>query len=359
MTKKKYIIPIFIPHMGCMNDCIFCNQRKITKINSAVEPGFIKEEIEKYLKYFPENATDIELAFYGGSFTGLGTNTMISYLSAVKPLIERKMISSIRLSTRPDYIDEFRLEILKQHNVETIELGVQSMVDSVLEFNKRGTSSSDVVRAVDLIKRYKFKLGLQMMTGMAGSSKENDIYTAEKIISLNPDFVRIYPTMVIENTELKHLYDSGKYKPMELDELIIHLKDIVSLFEENKINIIRIGLPEDGDFEDTDFIGPSHPSLRQIVYGDLFLDAIKKELDKLDIKNKLTLYSNNSELSYLVGYAAKNKKYLKSIFTSEISFKTDNLNDGCFILEQDDNIIKIDMSNFYKNRNKEVGIETK
>lgn len=358
MTKKRYIIPIFIPHLGCLNDCIFCNQRRITKKSNAIEPDYIKAEIEKYLDYFPENASDIEVAFYGGSFTGLGINTMTSYLNTVKPFIVSKKINSIRLSTRPDYIDQFKLQILKEYNVETIELGVQSMVDSVLEINKRGTISNDVISAVDLIKKNEFKLGLQMMTGMAGSSKEDDIYTAKKIISLNPNFVRIYPTMVIDNTELKELYNTGQYIPMEFDELIIHLKDIVSLFEENNINIIRIGLPEDGEFDNSDFIGPSHPSLRQIVYGALFLDAIKSKLSMLNVKNKLRLSSNKSELSYLVGYAAINKKYLNSIFKSGVSFHTEDLDKGCIELVQDDNKIRIDLKNYYKNRNKEVGIET-
>lgn len=358
MTKKKYIIPVFIPHLGCMNDCIFCNQRRITKINNAVEPDYIKEEIERYLDYFPKNACGIEVAFYGGSFTGLELNTMISYLSAVKPFIESGIVSTIRLSTRPDYIDQNRLDILKEYSVDTIELGVQSMVDYVLEINRRGTTSSDVIKAVELIKKYEFKLGLQMMTGMAGSSKENDVYTAKKIISLNPDFVRIYPTMVIENTELMELYLSGHYKPMEFNELIIHLKDIVSLFEEKNINIIRIGLPEDGEFDNTDFIGPSHPSLRQIVYSDLFLDAIKSKLHMFNTEKKLKLYSNKSDTSYLVGFAAINKKYLLDIFSGGVSFYIENLDKGTIELVQDDFKIRIELSNYYKKRNKEVGIET-
>lgn len=350
MTKKKYIIPIFIPHQGCPNDCIFCNQNKITCSNSKVTHTDILNTIDTYLGYFPKTAEQIEIAFFGGSFTGLPKDVMMGYLETVKSYVESGKISSIRLSTRPDYINEDILKTLKRYHVKTIELGVQSMNDEVLELNNRGMNSDDVIKASHLIKSYKFILGLQMMTGMYGSNKSIDIYTAKSIIELKPDFVRIYPTLVIPDTALYDLYTDGNYSIMDLEELVPHLMDIVCMFESEQISIIRIGLPEEYGNLDNAFIGPSHPSLRQIVYSELYLEAIIPFLTKLEKAGPIYLYADNSVFSYLVGYGARNKTRLLNNY--DIKFIPKTMDAKIIEIENSNNITKVNMLDFFKNRNR-------
>ncbi len=349
MTKKKYIIPVFIPHQGCPNDCLFCNQNRITCSESTFLKSDIINTIEKYLGYFPETKKNIEVAFFGGSFTGLPQNMMMDYLEIVKPYIERGIISSIRLSTRPDYINNEVLSILRYYQVKTIELGVQSMSDEVLVLNNRGMNSKDIIRAVNLIKSYEFELGLQMMTGMYGSDIDTDILTATIISELDPDFVRIYPTQVIPDTALNDLYKAGQYRIMGLEELITHLKNIVCIFESKSINIIRIGLPEDFDGMDT-FIGPSHPSLRQLVYSDLYLEAILPFLTKLEKDKSIYLCADNSVFSYLVGYGACNKKRLMDLY--DIKFISKSMDANKIEISNSSQIFEVDMLNFFANRNR-------
>ena len=213
MSKKNYIVSLFIPHLGCPNDCIFCNQRKITNYIEVVKKDEIINEIRNQLANFPNKSQeDIQIAFYGGSFTGIEETAMIDYLKIANEFIEDGKVRSIRLSTRPDYIDKHILNILKEFKVETIELGVQSMVDSVLDSNLRCHDSKCVKTSSELIKSMGFSLGLQMMTGLYKSTTEMDLYTADELIKLQPDFVRIYPTLVIKNTMLETFTKINKYE---------------------------------------------------------------------------------------------------------------------------------------------------
>ena len=240
--NKCNIIPIFVPHLGCPHDCIFCNQRKITNFIDALDEIDMRKNIEKYISYFKNKNIPIEIAFYGGSFTGLDINLMISYLSIAKDYINKGLVNSIRLSTRPDYINKEILEVLVKYNVKTIELGIQSMTQSTLDLNNRGHNVDCVYEASSLIKEYGINLGLQMMVGLYGDTFETVLNTAFKLSKINPDFVRVYPTLTIKDTELERLYYMKKYIPMSLEDSIYLCKYVYILFEYYNIPVIRLGL---------------------------------------------------------------------------------------------------------------------
>lgn len=335
MKKTKNIVPIFIPHQGCGHDCIFCNQKEISGRDQLVD---IEKDIEEYLGYF-NNKGDIELAFYGGSFTGIGMDKMNEYIGQVIPYIHSNKIQTIRLSTRPDYIDEKTLEFLRDNYVSTIELGVQSTDQEVLDLNERGTSVGEIKKSAELIKKSGFNLGLQMMTGMYGSTKKKDLQTAFEISRLNPDFVRIYPTMVVPNTRLYSLYEEGEYIPQSLDATIDNLINIVGLFESKSIDIIRIGLYSNG--KDQNFIGPFHPALKQLVYTKLYGLMIKDIIKDMD-KGPIEIRTTKANHDYLVGYGGENKKLLeKAGFTPSYKYDESISNPNEFRLE-----FKNDISNY-------------
>lgn len=307
--KKNYIIPIFIPHLGCPNDCIFCNQKKIAKDYDAQKEENIKNDIEKYLALY-EGKSDIELAFYGGSFTALDYPLMLSYLKLANTYIERGLIDSIRISTRPDAISEEILDELEKYNVKTIELGAQSMNDTVLDALRRGHKADDTVRSAKMIKDRGFTLGLQMMTGLYKSTKEMDIATAEAIAALEPDFVRIYPTLVIKDTELVDRLEDGSYKPLDVDEAVDTLKSLVIIFEAKDIEIIRIGLQTTDNIQlGKDVVaGPFHPAIRSLTYEAIYLEIIEEFVELNKITNDLTIASSKKVASYLSGSKKVNRK---------------------------------------------------
>jgi len=208
MKKKMYIIPLFIPHLGCPFKCVFCNQNSITGQQQEITEEYVRQTIETHLKTLPSNA-EIEVSFFGGSFTGIPQDKQNLYLGIAKEYLDKGKIDAIRLSTRPDYIDTEILQNLKRYKVSIIELGVQSMDEEVLLKSRRGHTSEDVVKAVNLIRQYDFKLGLQIMIGLPGDNLEKSLNTAYKIVELKPDFVRIYPALVIKNTYLERMYARG------------------------------------------------------------------------------------------------------------------------------------------------------
>ncbi len=314
MSKKRYIIPIFVPHLGCPHDCIFCNQRKITNHKQAVNTKEIIEIIERQLSYFPKSSRTKEIAFFGGSFTAIDEDVMIKYLEIAKDYKERGIIQEIRLSTRPDAIDSHILDILKEYLVDIIELGVQSMDDEILEANNRGHDSESVYRASRLIKDYGFTLGHQIMPGLYKDSFEKMIETAEKSIEIGPDIVRIYPTLVIKDTFMEYLYKNDLFKPLSLEEAVDISAILLQMYQDHGINVIRVGLQvtENINLENDVVAGPFHPALRQLVEQKIYLDRIKAliEENKLYQSDKLEILSNKAYTSSLVGNKAVNKKYL-------------------------------------------------
>ena len=307
--KKNYIVPIFIPHLGCPNDCIFCNQKKIAKDYDAQKEENIKKDIEKYLALY-EGKKGIELAFYGGSFTALDYPLMHSYLELAKTYIDKGLIDHIRLSTRPDAISQDILDELKSYKVKTIELGAQSMDDDVLDALKRGHKAIDTIRSAKLIKENGFTLGLQMMLGLYKSNESMELESAEKIAALKPDFVRIYPTLVIKDTELLDKLNEGTYKPLTVDEAVHILKKLVIIFEAKDIEIIRIGLQTTDNIQlGKDVVaGPFHPAIRSLTYEEIYFDIISEFIEKNNIVKDFIIQSSKKIASYLSGNHKINRK---------------------------------------------------
>ena len=321
---KKFNIPIFVPHKGCPFDCVFCNQKKITGNIKETTPDDVTKTIETYLKTLPCDDRNIEVAFFGGSFTGIPIDEQTALMSRVRPYIEKGVIDGIRLSTRPDYIDDKILSNLKTNNVTTIELGVQSMCDEVLKASNRGHSSEQVKISSELIKKYGFQLGLQMMTGLPSDSWERSVMTAKEIISLKQSFVRIYPTLTIKDTYLEKMYNNGKYTPQTLDEAVELCKKLLYLFEEAGINVIRMGLQTTDEINENASViaGPFHSSFGELVESSVYYDTMLKKLK--GFKNDAVIYVNPSEISKAVGNKRRNIIKIKNELNINITVKGDS-----------------------------------
>lgn len=309
--KKHVNIPIFISHEGCPNDCIFCNQRKITAKAQAMTTEEIKEQIKLYCSTLDED-TYTELAFFGGSFTGIAASLQEMYLALAYEYKQAGKIHAIRLSTRPDYINIEILDRLKRYGVDIIELGVQSLDDSVLEKANRGHKVSDVYKAVSLIKSYGFGLGIQLMVGLPGDTKQIAVQSARLTALLKPDFVRIYPTLVIRDTKLATLCRSGEYCPLTVDMAADWTKQMYQVFLDSQIPVIRMGLqPTELITEGKEVLsGPFHPAFRQLVESEYFYDKIIKELSlqKGQIQGclRIKILCNPADLSQVIGHKRKN-----------------------------------------------------
>lgn len=259
------ILPIFIPHAGCPHQCVFCNQRTISgqKTAAVVEA---KAQIERWLQWLKPNR-DNEAAFYGGSFTGLDIALQKQLLALTDELLEKGIIGSVRLSTRPDYIDAERLALLKEHHVELVELGVQSLDDAVLQKAERGHRAEAVYAAHKLLREFGFKTGIQLMVGMPGQSFGSVQETAQKVAALKPDIARIYPLLVIKDTPLAQSYAKGEFAPLSLEEAIEQSAYVYKTMRSAGINVIRIGLQPDEELCATGNIvaGPFHPAMGELV----------------------------------------------------------------------------------------------
>jgi histone acetyltransferase (RNA polymerase elongator complex component) len=267
--KKQLIIPVFIPFGGCPHKCVFCNQAGITGESSLPSSGEVKATIYKYLSTWQgKGGGRREVAFYGGSFTGLPMALQKSYLESAYEFVINKRVDSLRLSTRPDYISGDKLAFLSDYGVETVELGVQSMSDEVLKLSGRGHGVSSTVRAVGLIKGEGFKVGLQIMPGLPGDTFASILYTARRVAELGPDFVRIYPTLVIRNTPLQRMYLDGEYTPWGLEDMVDVCREVSKLFKAAGIQVVRMGLQPTDELERSLVAGPFHPSFRQLVTGN-------------------------------------------------------------------------------------------
>ncbi|QQK07545.1 elongator complex protein 3 [Miniphocaeibacter halophilus] len=349
--SKLNIIPVFVPHYGCPNDCIFCNQRKITNKNYADDLIKTRLDIEEYLTFFSNKNKETQIAFYGGSFTGLKEDVMVEYLKLANYFIDKKLVNSVRLSTRPDYIDDNILEILKFFNVKTIELGVQSLDDDVLYYNNRGHNSNVVFEAAKKIKEYGFELGLQQMVGLYKDDFEKSLDTARKFVEIGPKFVRIYPTLVIKDTELERLFLKGVYKPLSIYEAINIIKPIYIMYTLNKIDVIRIGLqPTDNINEGKDVIaGPFHAAFRQLVLQEIFKEILSKELDIFKDSSEVSIFTNKKNISYVVGNNGENKKYYSSEFKiKKLKFIGTDDNYNNIIIKTNNKKTNIDIYNYYK-----------
>lgn len=363
--KKHAIIPIFIPHLGCPCQCVFCNQQKITARTKAVSTDEVRETVERYLSTLGDlDPSEIEIAFYGGSFTAIPIDAQTAYLEVANEYIYQGRVSSLHISTRPDCIDEEILSNLKRYNVSTIELGVQSFSDEVLRLSKRGHDSDTARKAARLVKERGFKLGIQLMIGLPGDSLESCICSARETVDLSPELARLYPTLVIDGTELYDMYEDGSYEALSKEEALLRTKEMYKILHKAGINIMRVGL------KSTDIIGGSdlsainggtyHPAFRQLVEGEIAYEMLKEQLDalmeKLDgtglaktpnpdatsrtktptsdatsrtnapkPKLKVDLFSNPQSFSNMIGNCGINKDRLGAEYPHfDIKYRTDN-----------------------------------
>lgn len=309
--REKHInIALFVPHAGCPHLCSFCNQKSISGALGQTTP----EDIEEAVKTAEKNGDcrNAQIAFFGGSFTAVDRDYMVSLLSKAYSFIEQGRVGSIRISTRPDCIDDEVLAVLKRYGVTSIELGCQSMDDEVLRLNRRGHTAQDVVRASQLIKKHGFELGHQMMTGLYRSDAEKDIDTARKLISLCPDTVRIYPTVILENTELCERYRNDEYKPQSLDEAVSLCSRLLEMFTQAGIPVIRLGLHSGGGVDEGYVAGVYHPAFRELCEGEIYFRRILSELSGTD-KAKAEITVSSQYISQALGQKKKNLKRLAEL----------------------------------------------
>ncbi len=305
---KHANISLFVPHMGCPHQCSFCNQKTISGSVKELTPEVVGETLNNACNdgLNPENT---EIAFFGGSFTAIKRDYMISLLESAKPFLDKGLFGGIRISTRPDAIDEEILRILKEYKVTAIELGAQSTDEEVLVLNRRGHSREDIFKASSIIKKYNFSLGLQMMTGLLGDTEEKSLKTAEDIISIKPDTVRIYPTITLEGTYLGELYKRGEYTPQALDDAVPLCAKLLKRFYDENIKVIRLGLHSGGNVEDGYLAGPYHPAFGELCESEIYLNEAIKLL-KNHRKGEFTFFVNHKEISKMTGQKGKNKKAL-------------------------------------------------
>ena len=311
--KKEYIIPIFVPHLGCPNSCTFCNQKTISGQAKQVTAKEVKETIEYYLSNFKDDNKYVEVAFFGGSFTGIEEEVQEELLQAAFDFIKQKKVNSIRISTRPDYIDKKILKRLKKYKVKTIELGVQSTNDYILARCQRGHTFEDVKKASKLIRRKHFILGHQMMVGLPESTKLDEINTTKSLIKLKPKIVRIYPVLVIKGTKLEEEYRNNEYIPLTVNQAVERCKEIVTLFNKKNIRVIRIGLQntntidEPGHNESEVVAGPYHPAFRQLVESSMWYDSVVEEIKQFNTKVKLVqVRANPVNINNIIGHKKEN-----------------------------------------------------
>ena len=357
--KKHAIIPIFIPHRGCPHDCVFCNQRKITARTDYVTPSDAGNIIDTWLTTLrPQNhpeeqerlvqdnsyaAQTVEAAFYGGSFTGLDIDEQSAFLEVAHGYKQKGLIDKIHLSTRPDYIDRRILDNLRRFSVDTIELGVQSFDDDVLRRSNRGHTSDDVYRAVSLIREYGFEYGIQLMIGLPGDSPETCIMSARKTAELSPSLARLYPTIVLDDTELCEMYRRGEYEPLTREEAVERTKEMYKILDDAGVTIMRVGLKSSEIIGEGGAIngGTYHPAFRQLVEGEIAKERIEPLLTEINnryersnsnARIRVTVSSNDLWFSDMTGHKACNRKYFAEKFPAlDIRYTSDNsLPDGKF-----------------------------
>jgi len=312
--KRRYIIPIFLSYAGCKHRCLFCDQVSETGVVRSLLPSQLLEYIERRLSYIPPKGMGkAQVAFYGGTFSGLSPEFQRDYLNVVRSLIENGKVDSIRMSTRPDELSSELLEIYKRYGVKTIEIGCQSMDDNILHLNRRGHSSASVAEAVALCKSFGFETGIHLMTGMYGATHLSDLISAIKVADLQPDTVRIHPTLVLKNAPLEALYKKRIYKPPNLKETIELLADELIIFWAEEIEVIRIGLYIPPEGYKNVIGGPFHPAIGQMAKGEVYYRLLSSVLNNpANSSNSFTVYASQKFFDTIRGQHNENLKRIKS-----------------------------------------------
>ena len=322
--RKPLIIPIFIPHQGCPHRCSFCNQTAITAGSAQVE---LEAGIEAYLAYAGPRRGPAQVAFYGGNFLGLDRPAITDLLDRLAPWLQSGQVAGIRFSTRPDTITRQRLGWIAPYPVDTIELGVQSMNDTVLRLTRRGHTAADTRRAVERLKTGPYQIGIQLMLGLPGDSAQGALDTAEAAAALAPDFVRIYPTLVLSGSPLATTFKAGGYAPLSLTQAVGRAKAMVRRFQRDRIPVIRLGLQAADGLEDPAVVlaGPYHPAFGHLVYASLYRDAAHRLLEHAaPLPEAPILRVHPHHLSRLQGLKREHLIALREIFgRPRLSMQTD------------------------------------
>ncbi len=331
--------------MGCPNMCVFCNQRSISGKQSFCKSQVIPEIEEALATISPD--TEVEIAYFGGSFTGIDRELMIYLLNVAKDFIDnpkegRARVSGIRMSTRPDYINDEIMSILSKYPVKTIELGLQSMDDEVLKLSKRGHSAKQAADACRMIKKAGYSLVGQMMIGLPGSTLEKEIATAEKICEMGADGARIYPTVTFYGTELADMAERGEYKMLDLEDAIYRSKEVLKIFNANGVECIRIGLCASDNLGDLEKVkgGANHPALGELVRGEIYYDSLRAMFAGMDENNSIAGRSFKAlvargELSLAIGQKQRNKERIMREFgIKELKFSETAHSVGITVFEE-------------------------
>lgn len=353
MSKANYIIPIFVPHKGCPYNCIFCNQKRITGQVKDLSSSDIDNMISEYIKTIKKKDANIEVAFFGGSFTAIPLKEQNKYLEVVDRYLKDGYINAIRLSTRPDFINKEILLNLKKYGVTIVELGVQTMDEEVLLKSGRGHLVTDSEKAIKLLKEYGFTVGAQLMVGLPGDDKAKCLDTANKIAKLKPRFSRIYPSLVIKDTYMESMYNSGEYIPLEIKEAVDICKEMLVILESNSINVIRIGLQPTNEMQIGKSIvaGPYHPSFRQLVESDLYKDMIDFVLESFDMEltKNATIFFNSLDYSNIVGQRKSNITFFNKKYPDlNFSFNTSDINKGTVCIKTTNHTESISKYEYYR-----------
>ncbi len=309
---KHRIIPLFVPHGGCPNQCVFCDQKKISGAAAPVTPEQVRDLLDQRL---PAAGMGCELAFYGGSFTAMDPEIQRGLLEAAQPFLKQGALGALRLSTRPDAVDEGVCAMLREYGVATVELGCQSMDDRVLELSRRGHRAEDTIRAAQLLKKRGFSVILQMMTGLPGDSGQESLNTARQIAALRPAGVRIYPTVVLRGTELERMVHSGSYVPQTVEAATALCAEVYEIFQAAGIPVIRVGLNPTEELSGGEVVGGAyHPALGELVLSAVYLRRTRKLLRTAAAGEQVVLSVHPSRVSVMVGQHRRNLETLQREF---------------------------------------------
>ena len=296
MSPRRRIIPIFVPHLGCPNQCVFCDQKRISGSLFPACGDTVRGTLDSLA------GEGYELAFYGGSFTAIEIERQEELLAAVQPYRAAGLVTAIRVSTRPDAIDTDTLARLRRYGVETIELGAQSMTEEVLRRSGRGHSAADTQRAAALIKKAGFQLILQLMTGLPGESRESAFTSAQRLAALGPDGVRLYPTVILRGTALEELWHRGEYEEHTVEAAVDCCADILPVFESAGIPVIRLGLNPTEELSGGAVVGGAyHPALGELVKSRIWLRRMRAALNGIGEEVDIIIHVPPAALSQAIG----------------------------------------------------------
>ena len=328
MSARLSVIPAFIPHEGCPHACVFCDQHRITGVRERPSAHTVEQAMQQAAALPP--GAKRQLAFYGGSFTALPEELQEELLHAAQPYLADGRLSSLRVSTRPDAVDEAALRRLRRFGVGTVELGAQSMDERVLLLSGRGHTAAEVETAAKRVKAAGFELILQMMTGLPGSTDESDVETARRLIDLRPDGVRIYPTVIVEGTPLRALWRAGRYREHTVEDAVRVCARILPLFEEAGIPVIRLGLNPTEELTGGGAVGGAyHPALGELVRSRVLRGRAETLLADTEPGERVVLGVNRRELSQMIGRKRANLDWLRERFSlRELSVRPTEIKSG-------------------------------